>query len=201
MIHPKGVIFDVGRVLVHWDPAVVWESVAAISQVDASTLRQQKKAVERALGTGQMDGDAFHRYLVERAGTSRVWQDFYTAFCSGLCRNDVALAYARQVQQAGIAVGVTSNTNHIHARWLWEHVPEFDEFNAVVLSSDVGLLKPDPTIYQLTLQRLGRTAQQALFIDDFIENVTAAQALGMAGVVHERWEDSRAAIQAWLSTG
>lgn len=201
MLTSKGVIFDVGRVLVHWNPAVVLASVAAISQVDAATLRQLLQAVDQTLGTGQLSGDDFHRYLVAYAGVSPHWPDFYAAFCCGLRRNDVILAYATQLQREGVAVGVTSNTNHVHSVWLREHVPEFQAFNAVVFSSDVRLLKPDPAIYQLTLARLGRTAQQVLFVDDLIENVAAAQALGMAGVVHSRWEASRAAIDAWLRSG
>jgi putative hydrolase of the HAD superfamily len=54
-----------------------------------------------------------------------------------------------------------------------------DCFDAIVISAQVGLMKPDPAIYRLTLDRLGVTPQQAVFIDDMLENVVAAMALGL----------------------
>ena len=54
-----------------------------------------------------------------------------------------------------------------------------DCFDVIVISAQVGLMKPDPAIYHLTLDRLGVTPQQAVFIDDMPENVAAAMELGM----------------------
>ena len=57
-----------------------------------------------------------------------------------------------------------------------------DCFDVIVISAQVGLMKPDPAIYHLTLDRLGVTPQQAVFIDDMLENVAAAMALGMRAI-------------------
>lgn len=54
-------------------------------------------------------------------------------------------------------------------------------FDAMVVSWEVGLLKPDPAIYRLTLQRLGVEAPAALFVDDRAVNVSAAEAAGLQG--------------------
>ncbi len=54
-----------------------------------------------------------------------------------------------------------------------------DAFDLVIGSGDVGIMKPDPRIYQMALAGLGVLPQQAVFIDDFIENVHGAQTLGM----------------------
>ena len=66
--------------------------------------------------------------------------------------------------------------------------PEFEgAFDHVIVSSEVHLLKPDPRIYYLTLERIGCEAQESVFIDDKEENVLAAEKLGMHGVVfHSR---------------
>ncbi len=55
-------------------------------------------------------------------------------------------------------------------------------YDVVVSSAAVGLRKPDPRIYQVILARLGAQPAEAVFVDDFIENIEAAQALGMHGV-------------------
>jgi epoxide hydrolase-like predicted phosphatase len=58
-----------------------------------------------------------------------------------------------------------------------------DLFDVVVTSAAVGLAKPDPAIYRLTLERLGVEPSQALFIDDQARNTEAAEALGIASIV------------------
>lgn len=56
-------------------------------------------------------------------------------------------------------------------------------FDAVVVSWEVGYLKPDLAIYRLTLQRLGVTASDVLFVDDRAENISGAEAVGMQGLL------------------
>jgi putative hydrolase of the HAD superfamily len=68
---------------------------------------------------------------------------------------------------------------------LWRaKLPELDElFELVVDSAFVGLRKPDPEIYTLTLERLGGVrADECVFVDDLEPNCEAARALGMAAV-------------------
>ncbi len=57
-----------------------------------------------------------------------------------------------------------------------------DAFDEIVVSAEVGLMKPDPRIYDLALQRLGVAPQEAVFLDDFGENVEAARAIGMHAI-------------------
>lgn len=63
-------------------------------------------------------------------------------------------------------------------------------FDVLVYSAEVHLAKPDPRIYKLALERLEVQPQEAIFVDDFLENIAAANALGMHGV---RFETSQQA--------
>ena len=58
-----------------------------------------------------------------------------------------------------------------------------DAFDALVISAEVGIMKPEPKIYQMALEKLGVTAPEAAFVDDTPVNVDAARALGMQGVL------------------
>ncbi len=58
-----------------------------------------------------------------------------------------------------------------------------DAFDVLIGSAEVGIMKPDPRIYQLALDRLGVEASEAVFLDDTPVNVDAARALGMQGVL------------------
>ncbi len=54
-----------------------------------------------------------------------------------------------------------------------------DAFDQVIISSEVGLAKPDPRIFALTLEKLKATPSEAVFVDDFLENTEAAAAAGL----------------------
>jgi FMN phosphatase YigB (HAD superfamily) len=54
-----------------------------------------------------------------------------------------------------------------------------------MLSGEEGISKPDPRIYQVTLDRLDLAAQDTVFVDDRSENVEAAVLIGMQGVVRQ----------------
>jgi putative hydrolase of the HAD superfamily len=57
-------------------------------------------------------------------------------------------------------------------------------FDVVVISGEVGMRKPEPEIYQFTVDQLGLAAEHCVFVDDLRPNVRAAAALGMTGVHH-----------------
>jgi epoxide hydrolase-like predicted phosphatase len=57
-------------------------------------------------------------------------------------------------------------------------------FDACVISSEVGLRKPDPAIYELTADRLGLEPADCVIVDDLGGNLKPARALGMATVLH-----------------
>ena len=86
----------------------------------------------------------------------------------------------------------------MHVAWLDAHVPELLLLKLVMFSNEVALLKPDPAIYALALERLGVEPAAALFVDDLAENVVAAEAAGLAGIVHVDWAETKPAIEAWL---
>ncbi|MDQ1646017.1 MAG: putative hydrolase of the superfamily [Cryptosporangiaceae bacterium] len=57
-------------------------------------------------------------------------------------------------------------------------------FDAVVISGEVGLRKPEPAIYHLAAERLGARPEECVFVDDLAHNVRGAAAAGMVGVHH-----------------
>ncbi|WP_208026934.1 HAD family hydrolase [Rhabdothermincola sediminis] len=90
----------------------------------------------------------------------------------------------RRLREQGYLTGLVTN-NVAEFREYWRAMLPVDElFHAVVDSSEVGLRKPDPAIYELALARLGGVApERAVFLDDYPGNVEAARRVGMHGVV------------------
>jgi epoxide hydrolase-like predicted phosphatase len=57
-----------------------------------------------------------------------------------------------------------------------------DVFDEMIISAEVGIAKPDARIYRIAVDRLGVAPQEAVFVDDFIENITSARAFGLQTV-------------------
>lgn len=87
------------------------------------------------------------------------------------------------LRAAGCRTGVLTN-NIREFRERWRELMDFDSlFDTVVDSHEVGLRKPNPAIYRLTLERLGSSPGESAFLDDVHSNVEAATRLGMHGVL------------------
>ena len=106
-------------------------------------------------------------------------------------REPPILTAVRDAHERGIRTAMISNAE-VGPDWL----P--DVFDAVVLSGDVGLAKPDMRIFALTADRLGVAPAECVFVDDLIGNVRGAVAAGMVGVHHRRADATLAELAALL---
>jgi len=81
-----------------------------------------------------------------------------------------------------LKIGLISNAWDGLREVLHTRVPIADAFDVLVISAEEKIMKPDARIYQRTLERLGVNAAEAIFLDDVLPNIHAADALGMQGV-------------------
>lgn len=73
-----------------------------------------------------------------------------------------------------------------------------DAFDSIVISAEVGAAKPSAKIYQIALDQLGVKPKEALFVDDFIENIEACEKLGMKGIHFTDPESAIKQVKAFL---
>lgn len=97
--------------------------------------------------------------------------------------NEPLIAHYRALRERGIRLAIlTNNVREWHDAWRAK-IPVVDElFELIVDSGFEGTRKPEPRIYELTLERLGLAAADCAFIDDVEVNVTAANELGLHGI-------------------
>lgn len=103
-----------------------------------------------------------------------------------------------RARDAGIATVLVSNswgTGFYPRQRLYAH------FDALVISGEVGLRKPDRAIFELACDRAGVVPTDAVFVDDLRPNVDAAEALGMTGIHHTDDATTVAAVTAALDLG
>ncbi len=73
-----------------------------------------------------------------------------------------------------------------------------DMFDAVVISSEVGMRKPEPQIFLHAAELLGLSPHECIFIDDIEANITAAEQVGFTGVLHQRADATRELLAGLL---
>ena len=103
-----------------------------------------------------------------------------------------AVAAARRT---GVRTGLLSNSWGSDA---YPHDRFADMFDAVVISGEVGLRKPDPAIFNLGAEKLGVTPHDCVFVDDLDKNLVVAESLGMVGILHRAAEETIAQMAEHL---
>jgi putative hydrolase of the HAD superfamily len=144
------------------------------------------------LERGEIPGVEFFQHLKETAaaelGVEVSFSDMAQSFLKGYKARPRMIELVRSLR-GHIRTGLlTNNVKEFGGYWR-SMVPVDELFDEIIDSSEVGLRKPDPRVYELALTRLGSTPQEAFFVDDFEANVKAAEELGIAGIVF-RDEDS-----------
>jgi len=144
------------------------------------------------LEKGNITEEEFVRRLGDALG--RPLDTMREVYFENLHPNGPMIELMRELRDSGLRMALlTNNVREWEPLWRAK-LPDVDEiFEVVVDSAFVGMRKPDPRIYELTLDRLGSVAGDCVFLDDLDVNCQAARELGMAAV---RFEDTDAAIAA-----
>ena len=108
--------------------------------------------------------------------------EFLAALSGGGLRDDM-VDFVKDLRGRGLATGLLTN-NAKEFQEFWRPLMPLDElFDDVIDSSEVGIRKPDRRIYELALERLGVTAQEAVFVDDAPGNIAGAEVVGITSVL------------------
>lgn len=200
----RAVIFDVGGVLTHEDPIErLVERWHRRSGIDAELLSQAVAAVDpRAAETGALSEREFTTGLARRfdltAGQAAEWMaDMWDWYCGD--SNEVMRAYARSLQPAYVTAILSNSFDGARGEEARRFQFEQD-FDPIMYSHEVGLAKPNPRVFEHTLLTIGCEPADAAFVDDRIENVDAAAALGVRAIHHTNSETTIAVLDRLLRT-
>ncbi len=195
MTSPTTVIFDLGGVLIDWNPRHLYRKLIR----DAAEMERFLAEVctrewhERQDRGG--DNDEATETLVgqhpEHESLIRAWYSRFDEMMRPMPETEVVL---RALQAADVPLFAITN-------WPAEPFPPpadrfgfVDSFRDVVVSGRVGCMKPDPAIFHLALDRFGVSAGETVFIDDNPPNVAGARALGINALHFRDAETLRAEL-------
>jgi putative hydrolase of the HAD superfamily len=110
--------------------------------------------------------------------------------------NPAMLAWQVQLKQHGLLTAILSNMGDNVLENMLREFAWLSRFDALVWSYQLRMAKPDPAIYCHVLERLGVQPEETLFLDDRLENVEAARALGIEAIEFSTVEQLRADLIA-----
>ncbi|HXW20504.1 MAG TPA: HAD family phosphatase [Roseiarcus sp.] len=178
----SAVVFDIGNVLIEWDPRHLYRKIFEAPEVmeaflsdictPAWNLEQDRG---RSFAEGVAELIARHP---EYEAEIRAFDERWGEMIPGVVRGTLALMERLEANGAPLyAITNFSAEKYEEARLRF---PFFDRFRGTIVSGRERLVKPDRAIFELLLRRYGLNAADCLFIDDSSANIAAARSLGMA---------------------
>jgi putative hydrolase of the HAD superfamily len=183
----RAVIFDYGEVLSLPANPSAHQNLLQISGIPQEIFDRQYWAYRLDYDAGILNSSTYWEKIASEAGTelttgqieelaaedARMWMDL----------NEPMVSWAGEIKKSGLLTGILSNMGDGVLRAMRRDFAWLSDFDAHVWSYELGIVKPDPAIYQEAVQRLGVEPAEALFIDNLEQNVEGAKAAGLHSIV------------------
>lgn len=181
----QAILFDFGNVLIEWNPRYVYrryfpnneeameQFLREVNFMDWNA--QQDKGRLFTEGVADLSKQFPHRAELIQAYHDN-WSDSIGDSLTG------TIEIMKQLKKAGYPLYGLSNWSAETFPIIRQKFEFFDLLDDIIISGEVGAIKPEPEIFEITLQRIGRPAQECLFIDDSLANINQARKLGFVTV-------------------
>lgn len=177
---PKAVIWDVGNVIVRWDPRTLYSK---IFPDPAERDRFLADVCTMAWHTPTDCGVSFDENCAalsarhpEHHDAIWAWKHRWSEMFSGAIPETEAAIECLQAR--GVRQYALTNMSHETEAATFAMSPAFGRLDGRIVSGREGMMKPDAAIFHLTCDRFGLAPGETLFVDDSVRNVEAARALG-----------------------
>jgi len=193
------IIFDLGNVLLDWNPRYLYSKIFSDKDemewfLEHVCTHDWQLELDRGAPFAKAVAertDLFPDYAKQIAAFDARWQETLRGEIEGSVRLLEAL------HDQGAPLYALTNFSAEKYRDTRPRYHFFERFRGVLVSGEEGVVKPDPAIYQLMLERFDLEAGDCLFIDDRPDNVTAARNIGMKAVCFQSPTQLEAALLDW----
>jgi putative hydrolase of the HAD superfamily len=200
----EAVVFDFGGVLTLQPSETHREKLRGMSGLQDPVFTERYNLQRGDYDRGVIDSGEYWTRVMDSARTSsdpHLLRNLFEEDTASWTRiNDEVLRWAFALQQGGMRTGILSNMpreilERIESRFDW-----FGRFEVRIFSCDVGMKKPEPSIYRACREALGLEAERILFLDDTPVNVRGAERAGFKSLLFRSLEEARRRIaeNRWL---
>ncbi|MBL9048711.1 MAG: HAD-IA family hydrolase [Tabrizicola sp.] len=188
-MRPEAVIFDIGNVLMHWQPEAFYDRVIGVERRQRLFSEVDLHRMNELVDAGGLFRETIYEWA-ERfpawAPEVRMWYDRWIELASPRIEGSIRLL--RALRTNGVPVfSLTNFGSHSYeeARTKLDFLSEFDR---EYVSGRMQVMKPDPQIFEMVEIDCGIPAGRLLFTDDKAENITAAARRGWRTHQFESWQ-------------
>jgi putative hydrolase of the HAD superfamily len=188
----RAVVFDFGGVLCFHPPQERFDPIARALGLATPDLLRLFWARRIPYDAGKLDSAGYWRGIAEAGGVP-----FEDSRLPELVRHEVelwndyderVLSWAAHLQARGFRTAILSNLPRPLGEELRATAGFLDPFDHVTFSYELGMVKPEAGIYRDAIDGVEVAPEEALFLDDRLDNVEGARAAGMHGEVFSTWE-------------
>jgi 2-haloacid dehalogenase len=190
------IVYDLGGVLIDWNPRHLYRK---LFENEAAMEWFLAEVCHTAWNEEQDRGRTFAAAVEEAAARhpdQRALIEAYFARWGEMIAGEIegAVAILAELRDAGCELHALTNWSAETFPFARERFAFLDWFGTILVSADVGLIKPDPAIFRLLLERIGRTPAECIYIDDNARNIVAAAALGFDAIAFQSAAQLRDAL-------
>ena len=179
------VVFDLGGVLLEWNPRYLYRKLFAGDEAAMEAFLAEVCTVEwnERQDAGRTFADAVDE-LMPRHADKRALIDAFGARFGEMIPGaiDGTVAILGELKRRGTPLYALTNWSSETFPPQRVRFPFLAQFDGIVVSGDEGVIKPDPRIFRILLERYAIAPHEAVFIDDNPANADAASALGVHGI-------------------
>jgi len=195
---PKAVVFDLGKVLVHFDWSIAARKMSPRCNLSPEQLLRvfdySPLVVDFELG--RITDEQFYNEAVKLTGFQGDFEEFADLFGNIFSEMPEMIGLHAELRRRGVPTFIFSNTNGLAVRVIRAGFPFFAHFNGYVLSYEHGAMKPHAPLYEVVERMTGHSGSNLLYIDDRLENVEVGRARGWQVILQEQPEKTIAAVRA-----
>jgi putative hydrolase of the HAD superfamily len=183
-------IFDFGNVIAYFDYLLAWEKFGrGLGRTGAefrSHLERRGFAdLHRQFESGRIPPEEFAVSLMATGEFELPYAEFVDAWQDIFRLNEPVARLIASLKSSGYTLLLGSNTNVLHSTYYCrKFVPPFDHFDRLVLSHEVGHMKPDRRFFEACVAAAKVPSSSCLFIDDMPENVEGARQAGLDAITY-----------------
>lgn len=195
----KNVIFDVGKVLVEWEPLAAMKKLGlddATARAVAAVTTDSKDWNESDRGVAS-DEEMLAKFILNAPEYEREIRLFWENVGLAIYQYDYVKDWIHSLKKQGYGVYILSN----YSSWTYAHTTEqlsfLEDVDGAVFSFQVKQIKPEPEIYRSLLTKYELNPEECVFLDDRQENIDAAKAQKIEGIVFTNYEKAVAALKEY----
>jgi len=179
------VVFDLGGVLLQWDPRHLYRKLFPGDEAAMESFLAEVCTVEwnERQDAGRSFADATAELMPKHSDKRHLieaWSQRFGEMIPGALEGTVQIA--GELKQRSVPLYGLTNWSSETFPAQRVRFPFLEWFDGIVVSGDEGVIKPDPRIFRILLDRYRVAADEAVFIDDNPKNAQAASALGIHGI-------------------